>query len=121
MSDIEAVLSSYGWVRAAHFAGTLYLDADCSEAQTSAWTDSPSLVRRFHVRFWQTGQDVLAAAHYETLRAFKGHEVHHFEGAEEMISDIFQSHGWTVNRRAIRMNNRELVRYNDGLLTEIIK
>lgn len=77
------------------------------------------LLRRFHTRIWQWGNEQVGNVHFETGRFF-WHVVHHFEGAEEKIADDFKtSNLWSVTRDKHNLKNRELERYNNGFATEI--
>jgi len=120
LSTVCKTLSSASWETPRVAAGTLYLDSGCSRHQDAQLTFPPSIVwRRFHIRLWQHGNDVVGSAHYETLRSFCRHEVHHFEGAEDRVSDIFEKSGWKVSRKSRKLQNPEFERYNDGFCTEI--
>lgn len=64
---------------------------------------------------------MIGSAHYETLRGFHRHEVHHFEGAEDKVANIFEKSGWKVVSQGRKLQNPEFERYNDGFCTEITK
>ena len=120
LTAVCAALLSANWKSPEALAGSLYLDPICSHQQDKQLTFPPSIVwRRFHIRLWQHGNDVVGSAHYETLRSFCRHEVHHFEGAEDKVSDIFEKSGWKVSRKSRILQNPEFERYNDGFCTEI--
>jgi len=114
-------LLSVNWKSPRAFAGNLYLDPICSHHQDMQLIFPSSVWRRFHIRLWQNGKNVIGSAHYETLRSFYRHEVHHFEGAEDKISNIFANLRWKVSRRSRQLQNPEFERYNDGFCTEITK
>ena len=116
--EADATFINAGWCNPRPFAHDQFLESNCTKKQDSQWAHTRFLWRRFHVRLWSHGSDLVGSAHYETLR-FRGHEVHHFEGGEEKVADDFSDRGWQVTRRKHALNNRELVRYNDGFATEI--
>lgn len=78
---------------------------------------------RNHVRIWIHGKNKLvASAHYETITLSEGHQVHHFEGAEEKIADAFlKSSEWKVKKNHINLNNKMYKKYNNGKATQIKK
>jgi len=120
LNEIDRTLLSAKWHRPGATGGTLFLDPACSRPQDSQWTDS-SVWRRFHIRLWQEGTNVIGSAHYETLRGFHRHEVHHFEGAEDKVASLFENLGWKVISKSRKLQNPEYERYNDGFCTEIAK
>jgi hypothetical protein len=120
LSDVCNVLQSANW-KPTRIAGDLYLDSTCSRPQDFQLTFPQSVWRRFHIRLWQDGKNVIGSAHFETLRGFYRHEVHHFEGAEDKVADIFGDSGWKVNVRSRKLQDPEFERYNDGFCTEITR
>lgn len=122
LTEVCNTLLSANWDSRGVATGNLYLDPGCSRHQNMQLTFPPSVFwRRFHIRLWQDGNNVIGSAHYETLRSFYKHEVHHFEGAEDKVSDIFANSGWKVRRGSRKLQNPEFERYNDGFCTEVTR
>jgi len=121
LTEVCNALLSASWKSPGAVADNLYLDPICSRYQDMQLTFPSSIWRRFHIRLWQDGSNVIGSAHYETLRSFYRHEVHHFEGAEDKVSDIFENSGWKVSRGSRKLQSPEFERYNDGSCTEITK
>lgn len=76
---------------------------------------------RFHVRIWNDRGVILGNTHYESV-GFRGHKVHHFEGAEWKIRELFKGkQNWTIEPPALIADTMELERFNDGMATRISK
>jgi hypothetical protein len=122
LADIDSVFRNAHWCQPSGqlLAGDQFIDKNCSWKQDRQWTDSSSVVQRFHVRLWRSGNNVIGSAHYETLHAFRGHVVFHFEGAKKLVSNVFSKAGWKT-RDGQRLDNQEYIRYNEGIITEIMR
>lgn len=119
LDAVDGTFLAAKWQPQGLATSNLFLDRICSRPQNSQWTHPGSIWRRFHVRLWREGNNVIGSAHYETLRGFHRHEVHHFEGAEDMVAELFKILGWKVSLGSIKLQDPEFERYNDGFCTEI--
>jgi hypothetical protein len=126
LSQILAHLDSKGW----HYRGKildpakdLYTPDNPPRKVQDAHRMYGPLWQRYHIRIWEYNELLVANAHYETLRHY-GHEVHHYEGAEQKVADDFDDKNWIVRRDFLELRNFDIKdnsyrKYHNGYATVI--
>lgn len=119
LKEICLVLTSKKWKKTIGGNQTIHLSSGAKKNDEQIESGS-YWKKRFHMRLWKVGGDVVASVHYEQWQFYK-HEVFHFEGAEKKVSDDFNSKKWTIRHDVYKLNDINYTKYNNGKLTIIEK
>lgn len=127
LNDVLTHLQSRGWSQVGlwppkGWASSQYLRRDdrCDKIQSAQLVKGP-LTLRYHVRFWEDGDTIIGAAHYEKL-SFPTHEVLSFEKGEQEVQVSFvYAPPWHIQPTPRDLRNVVDYPENDGFATVIVR
>ncbi len=128
LSDVENTLVSQGWGRP-KIAADQYL---CDPSVCSSFPciqdlqlrkTGPRRYQRFHVRLWfrHLSNDIIGAAHHETLSITLRHEVSSWESGKLELAEDFKGSGWKVASDDIYLSNAQTNPYSNGYAMRVVR
>lgn len=124
LAAIMSVLRGDGWDSPLSWAGRAiateqYLHVSNTKQKSDNQLCRPprALMRRFPIRFWISGEAVLASAHVDIFTPFGGHVAESFE--KEVAASFARANGWLIEYDGEDLRNFLQKPANNGFATVI--